>query len=311
MTRTKFVTKDNVHEATDVPRIRRLMANAERLGEHEIILKCDDRLSELVGRNGSKRNIKKTFHVQELNQNINKIELKFWLDKNPYYGKNSLLPKSIKTAKTKLQNHLSILYDFKFCGEVTDAIETKVRSYIDNPSSDAAVEIFDLIMLWGGAEGVKLTRNSFYRNVRHKVNEWLPAYLSFIDKVINSSTKLDDPKSALRHFASIKGVGMSFATKHLRWWGEYPIYDNRIGLLLYSVANISTINETSLNIYSNYLKDITKLSNQHNLTLLEVEKALFGFSQNFFPNSNLILVKSPKFTEQIDLAAEISREADL
>ena len=28
-----FVTKENVHEATDVPKIRRLMANAERLGE--------------------------------------------------------------------------------------------------------------------------------------------------------------------------------------------------------------------------------------------------------------------------------------
>ena len=33
---SEFVTKENIHEATDVPRIRSLMANAERLGEAEL-----------------------------------------------------------------------------------------------------------------------------------------------------------------------------------------------------------------------------------------------------------------------------------
>ena len=47
MTRTKFVTKDNVHEATDVPRIRSLMENAERLDAAEVIEKCMSRLQEL------------------------------------------------------------------------------------------------------------------------------------------------------------------------------------------------------------------------------------------------------------------------
>lgn len=31
-----FVSKDNIHEATDIPRIRSLMANAERLSEVEL-----------------------------------------------------------------------------------------------------------------------------------------------------------------------------------------------------------------------------------------------------------------------------------
>ena len=34
-----FVTKENIHEATDIPRIRSLMANAERLGEDELVIK--------------------------------------------------------------------------------------------------------------------------------------------------------------------------------------------------------------------------------------------------------------------------------
>ena len=42
-----FVTKENVHEATDVPKIRRLMANAERLGETEVVERCKSRLQKL------------------------------------------------------------------------------------------------------------------------------------------------------------------------------------------------------------------------------------------------------------------------
>ena len=33
---SEFITKDNIHEATDVSRIRSFMANAERLGEVEL-----------------------------------------------------------------------------------------------------------------------------------------------------------------------------------------------------------------------------------------------------------------------------------
>lgn len=33
---SQFISKDNVHEATDVLRIRSLMVNAERLGEDEL-----------------------------------------------------------------------------------------------------------------------------------------------------------------------------------------------------------------------------------------------------------------------------------
>ena len=42
---SQFISKENVHEATDVSRIRRLMANAERLGETDLVEKCNERLS--------------------------------------------------------------------------------------------------------------------------------------------------------------------------------------------------------------------------------------------------------------------------
>ena len=40
MEKTEFVTKDNVHEATNLEKIRSLMANAERLGEDEVVKRC-------------------------------------------------------------------------------------------------------------------------------------------------------------------------------------------------------------------------------------------------------------------------------
>jgi hypothetical protein len=48
MEKTEFVTKDNVHEATNLEKIRRLMANAERLGEDEVVKRCNARLLELT-----------------------------------------------------------------------------------------------------------------------------------------------------------------------------------------------------------------------------------------------------------------------
>ena len=58
-----FVTKENLHEATDVPRIRSLMANAERLGENELFLKCKQRIFELAGGDGKSEIEKRLFQA--------------------------------------------------------------------------------------------------------------------------------------------------------------------------------------------------------------------------------------------------------
>jgi len=52
MEKTEFVTKDNVHEATNLEKIRSLMANAERLGENEVVKRCKKRIFEIAGNEG-------------------------------------------------------------------------------------------------------------------------------------------------------------------------------------------------------------------------------------------------------------------
>ena len=52
MEKTEFVTKDNVHEATNLEKIRSLMANAERLGDDEVVKRCKKRIFEIAGNEG-------------------------------------------------------------------------------------------------------------------------------------------------------------------------------------------------------------------------------------------------------------------
>ena len=58
-----FVTKDNVHEATDVAKIRRFMENAERLGEDELVRKCKKRIFEVAGGDGNSEIEKRLFQA--------------------------------------------------------------------------------------------------------------------------------------------------------------------------------------------------------------------------------------------------------
>lgn len=59
----EFVSKDNVQTATDVSRIRSLMANAKRLGAADLVLKCKQRIFELAGGDGSSEIEKRLFQA--------------------------------------------------------------------------------------------------------------------------------------------------------------------------------------------------------------------------------------------------------
>ena len=74
--RTEFVTKDNVHEATNLEKIRSLMVNAERLGQIEIAKKCSKRIGQL------------TMEKYQIKPEIQNIEFAYLKDKNPFYWQN-------------------------------------------------------------------------------------------------------------------------------------------------------------------------------------------------------------------------------
>ena len=60
---SQFVSKENVHEAVDIAKVRRLLANAERLGENELVKKCKKRIFELSGSDGKSEIEKRLFQA--------------------------------------------------------------------------------------------------------------------------------------------------------------------------------------------------------------------------------------------------------
>ena len=286
---TKFVNKDNLHTATDKDKIRRLMANAERLGELELVEKCSQRLQHLKNSSQQKE--------LKMNSAVSKIDLTYWMDKNNYYG-NGPLNKSMRTAQTNLKNNYNLTYNFETCDQLIDKINSDIAEYRLTKKEDLAIRIFDMIQLWGGSMGIK---SFYYSDTRKNLPKWLPNYISFIKVVSEEANEQTiKVKVGLEELLAIYGLGMSFASKHLKFWNDLPIFDDRISLLLYS-SKAKKVSD-----YLKFLDDVSNLASQSGLTILEVEKSLFAFSQRYFKNDKLLLTGKNINDADYDLAREIA-----
>ena len=94
-------------------------------------------------------------------------------------------------------------------------------------------------------------------------------------------------------------MGTSFATKHIKFWGKFPILDTRLNLILTGATRFMNYQE-----FVSILKNLAKL---WNCNILEAERAIFAFSQHFFLNEKLSL-KSTNLDKDIDffIAKKIS-----
>ena len=94
----------------------------------------------------------------------------------------------------------------------------------------------------------------------------------------------DRPVQAINKWLKIDGIGMSFASKHLRFWTKkYPALDTRISLLLCGSKKLLSKSDC----YGCFLEIIKPLKVKFSADSLEVEKALYAFSQHFFDNDKL------------------------
>lgn len=159
-------------------------------------------------------------------------------------------------------------------GVLKEQLTEKVRSfYINssfNPYDDHLSminELFSEIQKWGGSTG--------QRNRRY----WMPAdkkvYVQEMMKAAKSSIDFDSKESLRKIIDSVKGLGISFATKHLKFASNYVIvFDEKI-------SKGSGI-ELSLEGYKHFLdkcndKKIHLESQGVNLSLQEIEEAYFQY----------------------------------
>lgn len=223
--------------------------------------------------------------MNKFQTDISKITFDHWKNKNAYYSKNSLSP--------SMQAGLKIIqgkgYLTGFHPENAYAIISRIENEIEkfdfiNPDFGNLATIFDLIQAWGGKTG---RQPYLYPDGRDNFGDWKSVYLESCELCIGKK-----PDEARQKLEDIPRVGMSFATKHIRFWGHYPILDTRLSLILTGAKNFTNYNE--------FLSMLTELSVIWDCDPTEAEKAIFAFSQNYFPNDTLVL-KQANFDEDMDI----------
>ena len=209
---------------------------------------------------------------------LSNLDAKFWLAQSLVYGEhplNSSMQKSLSTIQGK--GYLPG-QSFNTYAELIKSIQASIKQYNQTDGQQAtstALTVFDLVHIWGGI----MARNPYVlgtrknESSRQNADEWIFDYKRGI-----SLTTSQKPDLAIQKFCQIPQLGVSFASKHLRFWGGFPILDARMMMLLGLKPSVR---------YADYLSYLDEVAHHLKLICMQTEEALFAFSNAFFPNSEL------------------------
>ena len=239
---------------------------------------------------------------------LSDLDFQYWCDENLFHSdggensSNATLNSSMAGALT-LVTRQGYLSDFKFreppevkIAELVQGINSNIEDFdSEEPDFEQLGDIFDLIQVWGGIT----CRAPYVRsNSRADFDNWKHIYLLGAKQAQSGRAA-----GALNAWVQIGGIGMSFATKHLKFWNdECPILDTRISLLLCGTNRMAL----KLEGYSEFLKIMDALAKCFDTTVAETEKALFAFSKNYFMNDALVFDASYDNSVNFDIAKRLS-----
>ena len=240
------------------------------------------------------------------------INYKYWMNLNPFYSDAPLL----QTMKICLINYASkpglindVVEDIQnmSCKTLVSIIENDINEIIKHKlfeDKDKMLRVFDLINGWGGKMGKATYVKPKGTTTRNSSNAWYNHYVNGVKKAINGEDE------GLLDFKKIENVGDSFGSKHLYFWSLFggnapiPIYDNRIKTLLY-------FRMSSYPDFNQYVYDMRNFANNNNITIHQLEKALFAFSSNYFPNEELNIKDDFKDITDYDEANRLEDQYNL
>ena len=293
MEKTEFVTKDNVHEATNLEKIRSLMANAERLGEDEVVKRCNARLLELSNT---------IIRFPEIDYN-------YWEEKHPFYDQVELKKRdsvSIGLGHAE-KGGLIKKQDYRDAKTLIDTIKNKINLIdLNECDYEELLTIFDLIQGWGGKQN-RHTYNPRKKKLPKRLTdpkEFADDYLEIIKLLIDISGQENLTENTVKKLEmSLKNfdnVALPFGSKHFFFWSWFRkkqnifyIYDTRM------VAITKILNGKKMSYYS-YLMFLNNIEQSLKLDTGVAERGLFSFSHNFFSND-----LSPKFVNLSDTQKDI------
>ena len=245
------------------------------------------------------------------------INTQFWLDKNEYYS-DQYLSTQIKTGLSHAKKAGLIepyIASIKSNAELVELILRRIGLFqaSENREEDGLI-IFDLIQSWGGATG----RSPYVRpkNCPPRPNDknFGPTYLSAIDSLITMSSggvTIEGIEEANRLICNLPCVSESFSTKHLQFWSigldispRLAIYDSRMILLINGANKAKKSNRYS---YLEFLHALQTHAEQVNQSPEIIERALFAFSKNFFPNESLVINDNVASNIDHEIALQLER----
>lgn len=243
--------------------------------------------------------------------NIPNIDFEYWSKKNNFFSDNEL-SETIKIGlnharKGKLIGQILDSINVSSNKVLVDLIATRIQKYdhIVEFTDDELLIIFDLIQGWGGRMG----KTPYVKPQTGPTRlTWKPLAKTYRDSIAISFDNNFNYEHFLNCLIQIPGIGVSFATKHMFFWTEYgprrnaiPIYDARIKLLL-------CLSERYAVDYKAFYMAMEKAAQVSNITIGIIERALFAFSQNYFPNNSLVINSTPKDMTDIDEALRLERQ---
>ena len=160
--------------------------------------------------------------------------------------------------------------------KLEDRIADFIEDYVKEPTDYKLIVIFHHIQFWGGKTG----RNIYVKGGGFNTNFNLDTYKKIIEKSIHlTQDKLcDDIKAVTDCFLNIPQLGVSFGTKHLRFWSinanknkiELPVLDRILTIRLLYKCN------PTWNDYYHYVIQMQEEDKKRNITVTKLERALYN-----------------------------------
>lgn len=189
---------------------------------------------------------------------------------------------TIKAMATNLRNNgygklvedlLGNQIDLRSIESLEERILEKVELYTKDQNDKALTEIFHAIQLWGGKEG----RYIYVRGEGFDDNFNLESYRKLVegctagdlDQIIKSVSIFDK---------EVKYIGISFITKHVRFWSSMnqktnmlPIYDK---IMAQGVMNVDAPKYKDLKVYWDNMR---KAAADRRVDINDLERSLFNY----------------------------------
>lgn len=227
------------------------------------------------------------------------IDFGFWLKSNDYYSEEKF--STNVNVGYKHAEKAGLINEFrkkiKTNRDLINLIKERINlvNSPDQYSDNDLLIIFDLIQAWGGPTG----RNPYIFNDAPRINKqdlFASIYRSAIEMLYKINEESDYDINVLpikKKIEELPQISESFSTKHLSFWSQFlkdcpnlVIYDTRMREIIKAANKDKNFKNIK---YKDFINALKQAEQALGLDRIEIERAIFAFSSNYFQNDKFLL----------------------